>query len=106
MLALRLARPDEGPALTELCLRSKAVWGYDAAFMQACAPELALTSEVIASSIVHVAEIAGCVAGVAEIKTNGPVARLEKLFVEPGMFRAGIGRNLLDWAKVTARAAG
>ena len=43
MLALRPARPEEAPALTELCLRSKAVWGYDAAFMQACRRELTMT---------------------------------------------------------------
>ena len=36
MLGLRPARPEEGAELIELCLRSKAVWGYDDAFMAAC----------------------------------------------------------------------
>ena len=35
MLALRAARPDEAELLTDLCLRAKAVWGYDDAFMRA-----------------------------------------------------------------------
>ena len=35
MLTLRTPGPDEAAALTELCLRSKAVWGYDAQFMKA-----------------------------------------------------------------------
>ncbi|MBR1145673.1 GNAT family N-acetyltransferase [Bradyrhizobium sp. AUGA SZCCT0431] len=106
MLALRPARPDEAPALTELCLRSKAVWGYDAAFMQACRRELMMTPAVIMSSRVQVAEVDGRLAGVAEVKSEGDVAQLERLFVEPGMLRAGTGRQLLDWAKATARAAG
>ncbi|MBR1270158.1 GNAT family N-acetyltransferase [Bradyrhizobium sp. AUGA SZCCT0222] len=106
MLALRPARPEEAPALTELCLRSKAVWGYDAAFMQACRRELTMTPAVIMSSRVQVAEVDGRLAGVAEVKSEGDVAQLERLFVEPGMLRAGTGRQLLDWAKATARAAG
>ena len=106
MLALRPARPDEAAALTELCLRSKAVWGYDAAFMQACRGELAVTPAAITSSRVQVAEIDGRLAGVAEVKSEGQIAQLEKLFVEPAMLRTGTGRKLLDWAKATARAAG
>jgi GNAT superfamily N-acetyltransferase len=106
MLALRPARPDEGPALTELCLRSKAIWGYDAAFMQACRKELAVTPAAIMSSRVQVAEVDGRLAGVAEVKSEGDVAQLEKLFVEPTMLRTGTGRQLFDWAKATARAAG
>jgi GNAT superfamily N-acetyltransferase len=106
MLALRSARPEEGPALTELCLRSKAVWGYDDAFMQACRKELTLTPAAIMASQVQVAELDGRLAGIAEVKSGGDTAQLQKLFVEPAMLRTGTGRKLLDWAKATARAAG
>jgi GNAT superfamily N-acetyltransferase len=106
MLALRPARPEEGPALTELCLRSKAVWGYDDAFMQACRKELTLTPAAIMASQVQVAELDGRLAGIAEVKSGGDKAQLQKLFVEPAMLRTGTGRKLLDWAKATARAAG
>jgi GNAT superfamily N-acetyltransferase len=106
MLALRPARPEEGAALSELCLRSKAVWGYDDAFMAACRTELTLTPASILASRVQVAELDGHLAGVAEVKSSGDTARLEKLFVEPAMLRTGTGRKLLDWAKATARAAG
>jgi GNAT superfamily N-acetyltransferase len=106
MLALRPARPEEGPALTELCLRSKAVWGYDDAFMQACRKELTLTPAAIMASQVQVAELDGRLAGIAEVKSGGDTAQLQKLFVEPAMLRTGTGRKLLDWAKATARAAG
>jgi GNAT superfamily N-acetyltransferase len=106
MLALRPARPEEGAVLTELCLRSKAVWGYDDAFMAACRKELTLTPATIQASRVEVAEMDGRLAGVAEVKSSGDTAQLEKLFVEPAMLRTGTGRKLLDWAKATARAAG
>jgi N-acetylglutamate synthase-like GNAT family acetyltransferase len=106
MLALRPARPEEGPALTELCLRSKAVWGYDDAFMQACRKELTLTPAAIMASQVQVAELDGRLAGIAEVKSGGDTAQLQKLFVEPAMLRTSTGRKLLDWAKATARAAG
>jgi GNAT superfamily N-acetyltransferase len=106
MLALRPARPEEGPALTELCLRSKAVWGYDDAFMAACRKELTLTSASILASRVQVAELDGRLAGMAELRSAGDTAQLEKLFVEPDMLRTGTGRKLFDWAKATARATG
>ena len=38
---LRRAEPGEGAALTELALRSKAHWGYDAARLTAAARSLA-----------------------------------------------------------------
>ena len=39
---LRAARVEELDALSTLCLRSKAVWGYDKEFMNACRAELTL----------------------------------------------------------------
>ena len=41
---------DEADCLTALCMRSKAHWGYDAAFMHACREELRMTA-VAAGSI-------------------------------------------------------
>ena len=98
MLALRPARPEEGAALTELCLRSKAVWGYDDAFIAACRKELTLTPASIRASQVQVAELDGRLAGIAEVKSAGRTAQLEKLFVEPAMLRAGVGKKLFHWA--------
>ena len=106
MLALRPARPEEGAELTELCLRSKAVWGYDDAFMAACRKELTLTPAGIRASRVQVAELHGRLAGLAEVRSSGDTAQLEKLFVDPAMLRTGTGRKLFEWAKATARAAG
>jgi GNAT superfamily N-acetyltransferase len=106
MLTLRTPRPDEAALLTELCLRSKAVWGYDTEFMRTCRDELTLTPERMRSSRLQVAEIDGCLVGVAEITVKGAVADLDKLFVEPTRLRCGAGRTLFAWARRTAREAG
>ena len=45
---LRRALPDEAANLSALALRSKALWGYDAAFMEACRSPLTVDPEAIA----------------------------------------------------------
>lgn len=102
MLILRAARVGELEALTDLCLRSKAVWGYDRAFMDACRDELTLTQEDLRTTKLQVAERDGGVIGVAQVSASGATAHLEKLFVEPGQMRAGAGRTLFAWAKAAA----
>ncbi len=106
MLILRSARPGELDALTDLCLRSKAVWGYDRAFMDACRAELTLTQEDLRETKLQVAERDGAVVGVAQVSVEGATAYLEKLFVEPGQLRGGAGRTLFAWAKTTATRLG
>ena len=102
MLILRAARAGELDALTDLCLRSKAVWGYDRAFMDACRNELTLTQEDLRTTKLQVAERDGGVIGVAQVSAEGATAHLEKLFVEPGQLRGGAGRRLFEWAKAAA----
>jgi len=106
MLTLRTPRYDEAALLTELCLRSKAVWGYAPEFMQACRDELTLTPELMRSSHLQIAELDGRLVGVAQVTVKGSVADLDKLFIEPTQLRSGAGRTLFDWAKNTAREAG
>ncbi|WP_082143628.1 GNAT family N-acetyltransferase [Nitratireductor soli] len=105
MLRLRPPAPDEGAALTELCLRSKAVHGYDAAFIEACRAELTVDPLNRSASIV-VAELDGACAGMAEITVQGGEAELNKLFIEPACQARGIGKALLDWAKTEAACRG
>lgn len=106
MLILRAARVDELEALTALCLRSKAVWGYDEAFMAACRTELTLTALDLNESDVQVAERDGVLIGLAQISVDGTQADLEKLFVEPAVLRSGAGRALFEWAAAAAREHG
>jgi GNAT superfamily N-acetyltransferase len=106
MISLRPARPDEAAFLTELCLRSKAVWGYDEKFIAACRPEVIMTPETVASSCVMVAEIDGAVVGMTQLTVRSSVVELDKLFIEPGSLRSGVGRTLLSWAKAEASRSG
>jgi GNAT superfamily N-acetyltransferase len=106
MIMLRPAEPEEAAVLSELCLRSKAVWGYDAEFLRACRTELVLTPADIKGSHVQVAEIAGKIVGVAQIRVEGKITGLDKLFVDPEHFGSGVGRLLYDWAKSAARQKG
>ena len=103
---LRAGRAEEHRILTDLCMRSKAVWGYDAAFMEQCRDELTLAPEDCSSANLRVAERAGMVVGVAEISVEERECYLEKLFVDPDVQEAGIGRHLLQWAADRARQLG
>ena len=106
MIQLRDARQNELPALSELCLRSKAVWGYDDAFMIACRTELTLRSDELQSTHIQVAIRDSAVAGLAQVKVTGTDADLLKLFVEPALLGSGVGRLLFEWATARARGLG
>ena len=106
-LLIRAPEVDELPALWELCMRSKAVWGYDAAFMEACRGELSFDPGDLASSRIAVAASAERVLGVAQVRMKaGNGADLAKLFVEPEAMGGGVGRVLLAWATDAAREMG
>jgi GNAT superfamily N-acetyltransferase len=105
-LLIRLPKVEELPGLGELCLRSKAVWGYDAAFMAACRVELSFQPDELSSSRIAVAERAGAILGVAQVKLIGQDADLTKLFVEPSGLRGGVGKVLFAWATDAARSMG
>jgi GNAT superfamily N-acetyltransferase len=106
---IRPARVEEAPALLELCIRSKAVWGYDEAFMALVRTALDGMQEQVAAGNVWVA--AGADGGVAGMVALGPSAQpntldLDKLFVEPQRIRTGVGRALLTHAIIEARRRG
>ena len=103
---LRPPRPDEAELLTDLCLRSKAVWGYDDAFMRACRTELTLSPADFARSSLQVAVEGETIAGVVQVVVAGDDADLAKLFIAPSTLRTGVGRKLFDWAVNNARQHG
>ena len=106
MIQLRDVRPDELPGLSALCLRSKAVWGYDDAFMAACRSELTLGPDELTSTHIQVAELGTFVTGLAQVKVAGIDAELLKLFVEPALLRSGVGALLFAWAMAKAQNLG
>ena len=103
---LRPARRDELARLSDVCMRSKAVHGYDEAFMSACRDELTLTAEDLDDARLVVAVNSGVAVGVAQIAVDWEGCFLEKLFVDPDHLGLGIGRRLLRWCADAARALG
>jgi GNAT superfamily N-acetyltransferase len=103
-LVIRPARAGEASTLTELCIRAKAHWGYDAQFMAAATRLLRIPEGQIGAGGVLVAvrgpDAATRPCGVAAI---APLRRpnwfeLSHLFVAPESFRLGVGRALFDAA--------
>src|SRR3954454_15269517 len=93
-LALRIRAPtiEELSGLSDLCFRSKAVWGYDEEFMNACRAELSLISRDLEVTTIAVAEHHGKLIGVAQLRVTDAEADLLKLFVEPTALRSGTGK--------------
>lgn len=106
--AIRRARPEEAEALTALCLRSKAHWGYDADFITACRDELTVTPARVAAGLTYVREGAGGILGLYSLdRLAGPGRfELDLLYVEPRAIGGGHGRALLEHAMDTARSLG
>lgn len=107
--SIRPARAEEAPALSELCVRSKAAWGYDETFMALAREALEVSPEQIAAGDVWVATAqAGGLAGVVALgpSEDPNTLDLDKLFVEPRQIRTGVGRALLAHAIIEARHRG
>jgi GNAT superfamily N-acetyltransferase len=91
-------------SLTAVALRSKASWGYDAAFMAACVDTLTITSERIVSEPLFVLEGDGQLIGYCGLCVQGDDAELTNLFVEPWAIGRGYGKRLWRHAVEVARA--
>jgi GNAT superfamily N-acetyltransferase len=101
---LRPARPDEVDDLSALCLRAKAHWGYDQAFLAQCRDALTVDPTAIRGGDVFVAaDGADRPVGLHQIGgIRGTVIELVLLYVEPTHHRRGIGRTLLAHAAALA----
>jgi GNAT superfamily N-acetyltransferase len=105
---IRAARLPEDPELHALSLRSKAHWGYDAAFMAKAVPLLALKREWYDAGRILVADLHGRPAGVGAILApdHHGVSELAHLFVDPPCMGRGIGGTLLAHLLARARSDG
>ena len=106
-VSIRLARPDEQAALESLQRRASLGNPGDRDVLLANPDAIALPAEQIAAGCVFVAECGSALAGFAALvsRPDGG-AELDALFVEPHLWKHGLGRRLVDHAAVVARAGG
>jgi GNAT superfamily N-acetyltransferase len=105
---IRRARPEDGPLLTELTVRSKAHCGYDDSFLESALAELEFqASRFLPDFHVYILEaerrpVAFC----SLISVDTHTAELHDLFVEPRHIGKGFGKELWDYAVNLARSLG
>jgi len=100
---IRAARIDEQTPINEMILLSKAHWGYDEAFIEACRDDLFISIERIQSDEFRVLELSGRVVGTVEVTIEHHETHLQKLFVAADLIGSGAGRILFEWAVSRAR---
>ena len=105
-LCIRPARADEADILTDLSLRSKAFWGYDAGFLARCRAVMTVKARNIETHPHYVAELDGRIAGFYGFEPEAGCVGLDYLFVETDLVGRGVGRALWQHALDTARALG
>jgi GNAT superfamily N-acetyltransferase len=105
-IGVRPARGDEAGDLSALAMRSKAQWGYDAQFLEACRPQLTFVADDLGRRRAAVAEESGRVVGFYTLDGEPPEAELGNLWIEPSHLRRGIGRLLWDHAMGVASDLG
>jgi GNAT superfamily N-acetyltransferase len=103
---IRCAEREEHASISALALRSKAHWGYTAAFLAACRDELTFDEATCGSGLMHVATEDGIIRGFNLVGGAPPEGELRALFVEPDAIGTGCGKMLLADALEAAREAG
>jgi N-acetylglutamate synthase-like GNAT family acetyltransferase len=104
-MQIRRAQRSEAAQLGALAMRSKALWGYDTAFMEACRAPLT-AAERIAKSPFYVLDEGGTITGFYGLSGLPPQGEIEFLFIEPQSVRGGRGRQLVQHALIIARRLG
>jgi GNAT superfamily N-acetyltransferase len=103
---IRTAHVGEAETLSALCKRSKAHWGYDAAFMQLSNASLTIAPTLISTGRVIVAED-GALLGVASLEPlKDGTYDLLHMFVDPAAIGRGVGTALFAEIAVRAKEEG
>jgi GNAT superfamily N-acetyltransferase len=106
-LKFRPAAETDAACLTELALRSKAHWDYDAEFLEACRAELTIVPEYVASHTIFVLEEKGKLLGFYSLERQADEnVELVHLFVEPDAIGKGYGKLLWTHAVEKSRQLG
>ena len=112
-LRIREAQPNDTEAISSLAIRSKAHWGYTPEQMATFRGELTMTSEILATRTVFVAEVNTDaetdteIVGYYSLNIHGPhKVELEHLFVAPTLLGYGMGTHLYEDARRVAQEVG
>lgn len=105
---MHLRRPsvDELPEISALCMRSKAHWGYDDAFLRACRDELTFGPTSLADGEMWVLDVDDTIVGTVQVEVSDREGELLKLFIDPDSMGQGYGRVLFDWSVSVLRESG
>lgn len=104
---IRQAKPDEANLLTELALRSKAHWGYDAQFIEDCRADLTITEEDVSSLPFYVFCEEENIQGFYSLAPwHTDAIELVHLFIEPALIGKGAGKQLWQHAIEKAKQIG
>ena len=104
---IRKAKPEEAKVLSELALRSKGYWGYDAKFLDGCKEELCYDKNQLLSAdyCFKVAQLNNHqIVGFFALNFLGKTqVELEALFIAPEFIGQGWGIQLLNSALQVAK---
>ncbi|WP_390349163.1 GNAT family N-acetyltransferase [Variovorax boronicumulans] len=104
---IRPAIPSEHGSLEDLQLRASLANPGDREAIQSAPDAVDLPLAQIIDNRVFVAEVNAAIAGFAVVLPNDDAsAELDGLFVDPDMWRHGIGRALVDYCVDSARRQG
>ena len=103
---LRLARPNERLDLEELQHRSSRALPEYRDQLEADPEAIDLPLSQVVRGEVSVAESVDGIAGFAVVIIDGDAAEIDGLFVEPHLWRRGVGAALIEAATHDARRAG
>jgi uncharacterized protein (DUF952 family)/GNAT superfamily N-acetyltransferase len=92
--------------ITDIAMRSKAHWGYDVAFMDACRPILTVHRDAILAGNAWVAEHDERLVGMYTLAPQADAIELDMLFVAPEEIGKGIGGALFKHAVAQVRSRG
>jgi N-acetylglutamate synthase-like GNAT family acetyltransferase len=91
---IRRAVPDESATLTRIALDAKRHWGYPEHWIKHWESDLTISSEIISSNHVYVAEQDGEIRGFYALYITDMKAELEHMWVTPQFIGTGVGKEL------------
>jgi len=97
-LSFRRASASDAKALSSLAMRSKALWGYDEAFMDLCVEELTVTPDMIASREVWIAA--------SDAEAASPIGFYTLILPDQPSEQADLGELFLFFAEPAAKGTG